>query len=260
MTSPIPTYVNNGLGFILIVRLLLLRLHHVYRVFCLFLVFNLLSSYIALSVVNNAKVYRLVWIGITGVGDVFSLWMVYAVLNAILKNYAGILRFSRRVLNITFVLAFVITLSTARLEYAVSGYAAYVDPIKRDVGVTLVFDRVIVMTALLVLLAILGFILWWPVAMPRNLAVFSIGLVFYFSLQTGVLLVRSFWSHDASEAVYLVAALALSACFAYWAIFINAEGETVPVRLGHSWHASEQKRLLEQLEAMNTALLRAAKR
>jgi Ca2+/Na+ antiporter len=262
MAPAIPMYILNGLGLVLMARLLLLRLHHnVYRVFCLYLAFDLFGTYITVveKLVRNPKLdYRVTWIGMTVVWDILSLWMVYALLSAILANYVGILRFSRKLLNIALVLAVLIALSTAKPEYAVSAYSRYSNPIDRGIGAGLVLDRVVAMAALLVLLSILGFMLWWPVRMPRNLAVFSIGFILYFSLETGLRLLESFWSHAASHAVDTALNFIFIACFVYWAIFINSAGEKIPVKVGHIWHAAEQKRLLDQLEAMNTALLRAA--
>ena len=112
---------NTALAMLLIVRLLILRLHSVYRVFCAFLLFDLLTSLITFveTVLHNPRFdYRLTWIAFEVVSWILSLWMVYALLEAILANLPGILRFSRKLLNVTFLVALFVTILTAKPEYA----------------------------------------------------------------------------------------------------------------------------------------------
>jgi hypothetical protein len=188
------------------------------------------------------------------------LWTVYALLEAVLAKLPGILGFSRKLLNSAFILAGILGLLTARPEYFASGAAAFVDPIARTVGIGIVLDRVISTVALLVLVCILGFLLWFPVEVSKNLVVFSIGFLVYFSTKTGLLLMGSVWSHESLDIISNLIMFISGACFAYWAIFITPEAETVPVRIGHIWQRREQERLIGQLEAINIALLRTARR
>lgn len=260
----IPQIISDGLACLLIGRLVSLRLHAVYRVFCVFLVFDLISSGIAfveLGILKAHLAYQITWIGMRIIAWILSLWMVYALLDAVLANFPGILKFSRKLLNATFFLALLVALSTAKPEYTAGGLAsstAY--PIAPELGLALVLERVICSAALLALLAILGFILWFPVRLPRNLVVFSIGFVTYFAINTGLLLIESFVSHTISQTIGNALTLLLSLCYAYMALSITAQGEAKSVSLGHSWRVADQQRLLRQLENMNDALVRTARR
>jgi hypothetical protein len=255
---------SNALGIALIFRLLYLRLHSVYRVFCLFLLYELLASSVFLYEIlaHDARLdYRLTWIAMRVTAWVLSLWMVYALLTAVLEKLPGILRFSRKLLNWAFPIAIVIALLTISPEYSASGLSDSVQPIARAVGVAFILERVIATVCVLVLLGILGFILWFPVQMPRNLAVFSLGYVIYFGSETALLLIRSIWpQQNLNGAISVATSFVLSACFIAWLLLINKKGEAVPVRIGHRWQLQEQKRLIGQLESMNAALLRAARR
>jgi hypothetical protein len=191
---------------------------------------------------------------------VLWMWMVYALLKAILANLPGILSLSQKVLSYVFPAAVLIAVLTVRPELSASGQAGVLNPVDRAVAIALVLDRVIATVALLVLLAMLIFILWFPVQMPRNLALFSVGFVIYFAAKTIFLLFRDFFAHDLTELISNAISLVLIACFVYWLAFLNSEGEISSVRMGHSWRAEEQNRLLGQLEAMNAALLRSARR
>jgi hypothetical protein len=264
-------YVTDIFGLLLIVRLLSIRvrLHSVYGVFCAFLGFQLLDSLVSLLEYafrdRQLVDYRISWMSFKVIGWILSLWIVYSLLSAILQTFPGILRISRMLLNAIFSLALVLALLTIKPEYLAAGAEKFADPIDRMLIVWYVLDRVISMTAILVLLAILVFILWFPVQMPKNLAVFSVGLVIYFGAKTALWLLRTYMSHKkvSHESVSLVTttiSFVLSACFAYWIVFITPKGQTTEVRIGHSWRTDEQDRLLGQLESMNAALLRSARR
>jgi hypothetical protein len=255
--------VNAALALILSVRLLILRLHRVYRIFSLLLLSELGASLVASLKAWMPELlpdYRIIWIVAQCVVWICTLWTVYALLDAVLAKLPGVLGFSKKLLNGAFVLAGILGLLTIRPEYSASGAAGFVDPIARVVGIGIVFDRVICTVALLVLVSILGFLLWFPVEVSRNLIVFSTGFLVYFAAKTGLLLTRSIWPHESLDLISNLIMFISGACFAYWAIFITPEAETVPVTIGHGWHRYEQERLIGQLEAINVALLRAATR
>jgi len=255
--------VDAALCLALIIRLLVLRLHRVYRIFCLFLISELLGSLVAfLKFLADESLpdYRIIWMVAESVIWICMLWTVYALLDAVLTNLPGILGFSRKLLNGAFISAGIFALLTARAEYLLSGAATDIDPIARIVGVGFVLDRVLSTVALLVLVSILGFMFWFPVEVSRNLIVFSTGFLVYFAAKTALLLTRSFWSNENVRLISNLIMFISGACFAYWAMFISRQGETVPVRIGHTWHRREQERLIGQLEAMNSALLRTAVR
>jgi hypothetical protein len=259
-------YVSDILALFLIIRLATMpvRLPGVYRVFVGFLGFQLLDSLVSLALYAFYRElqldYRLFWMPLQVIAWVLSLWMVYALLSEILKSLPGILRFSRVLLNIIFALAILLALLTVFPEYSVAGGAKFADPIDRFLIAVFVVNRAVAMAALLVLASILAFILWFPVQMHRNLAVFSAGLVLYFSAKVALFLARSYLSSENSRLLSTTMAFVVGACFAYWIVFITQRGQAIQVRWGHSWRLDEQRRLLTQLESMNTALLRSAAR
>ncbi len=223
------------LSMVLIVRLLRWRLHNVYRIFCVFLIFDLLSSAatFAEESIHSARFdYRITWICFNVVGWILSLCIVYGLLQAMLAGLPGIRSFSRKLLSITFVSVVIISLLTIRLDVAVSGSTGYlartVDKVGKLVRIAFDLDRVISTVALLVLLVIVAFVLWFPVQMPRNLAVFTIGFVVYFAANTGLLLTRGLWSRQSIELVSNVTLSIITACYAYWTIFLTRRAKLKP--------------------------------
>jgi len=251
----------------LIVRIFFLRLHDVYRVFSLFLIFDVFTTSVAfleLILHNKTLDYRITFIATKLVEWSIWLWMVYALLKAILAKLPGILGFAQKVLAFVVPAAVIIAVAIARPELSASGVAGPATRIAKAIALTEVLDRVIATVALLVLLAMLLFILWFPVQMPRNLALLSVGYVIYFAAETVFLLFHNFRYRDMNSSMTAfisnATSMVLIACLVYWLAFLNSEGEISPVRMGHSWRAEEQSRLIGQLEAMNAALVRAARR
>jgi hypothetical protein len=255
-------YVSDALAVALVIRLMLLSLHNVYRVFCAFVVVDLLSSIAAVILpwFQHRPDYRVIWMGGRAVSWVLALWMLYALLDAMLANLPGVRRLSRRVLTLVFIAAVILALLTAPPEYSAWTISSSAAPIARAVVAAYVIERAIFMAALIVLMAMLLFILWFPVQMPRNLALFSIGFLVFFATHTGLPLWHTFWPKLDILTFTSIEALLLASCYAYWLLFINRAGEEKPVRIGHSWGPAEQRRMIGQLEAMNDALLRAARR
>ena len=257
--------ISDAISVLLLVRIVALRLHIVYRLLCAFLFVQLLGSVIAFGEKMSQDQghhwdYRLTWIPEQVVLWVLSLWIVYALLSGTLQALPGILRFSRKLLNITFAAALAFALWSARAEYPSSNAAAFATPLGKAVGVTLILNRAIYTAALIALLAILCFVLWFPVQMPKNLALFSVGFAIYFAATTVSLLAWSLWSRVTYRVADDLAMLVLSLCSLCWVFLITAEGESIPVRIGHSWHPAEQQKLIGRLEAMNANLLGATRR
>ena len=114
--------------------------------------------------------------------------MAYELLEAVLLRLPGLLKFSRRLMLAMFVIATIISLLSVQNEYAAGG-------VKGLEGIGLVLDRAISSTVLIVLLSVLGFLLRFPVEIPRNLAAFSLSFVFFFGFNTMVDLSRAYLSH-----------------------------------------------------------------
>lgn len=248
-------HVELALNVVLLIRLFALHLGKVYLIFSAFLLSDLFASLGAALDGFHLFDYRTLYVCTRVVAWILSLWVIYALLNAILKNLPGILRYSKRLLNIAFAIAFVISVSAVAMSNAVRKIGAWRDGLNRVVAITYVVDQTIAVTVLLVLLVMLGFFLWFPVVVPRNLAVFSIGYVVYFSSITASLFLEIFRNSRSSPIISVILMLVTCVCYAYWAIFLSKAGERIPVRIGHRWQADEQQRLMHRLEEVNGVLL-----
>ena len=258
------TGLSSILIVVLVIRLIKLHLHHVYRIFSFFLLYQVVAdwAYLVLLYLNRYVYvdYRVLWLATRLTEWVLEIWIVFALLQAILTNFPGLLRLSRRLVGFGIPGIVVLVLLSARPEYLASGASAYAELLPRVIGIAYVIQRVVAMAALMALLLILFFIFWFPVQIPRNLAVFSVGFVFYFTVKTSLLVVHSYWTQSNTSLLDHGENVVFCTCLIYWLLFINRVGESVPVVIGHRWQAEEQVRLLGHLESLNAALVRSAGR
>jgi hypothetical protein len=249
---------------LLITKLLSLRLHRVYYAFCCLLAADLLGSVLwwasVSSFFGHKWDYRPIWLVDRLAVWVFTIWTVALLLQSVLQNFPGILAMSRRVFRYAWLLAAAVGVASAFAEYSVSGIGTQYSSLALALSVGIICERVIATVALLAILLIFAFLLWFPVRIPRNLAYLCSGFVVYFGTITFFFLARSFWSQDTVRLASTIVSVIGAACYIYWAIFINAAGESVPARLTIEWRPTDQARLLEQLEGINQSLLRAARR
>ncbi len=248
------------LGLCVIVRLLSLRLHQVYRLFSAFLAFEVASTTAVMlgGVLHLRFDYRVVWLALAVPGWVLTLWMVYALLDAILANLPGVLSFSQFLLRIGFVIA------SAIAVVLVIDLSRSAPPVHGEMGrialYGLLIERTVSVVALLVLLGISLFVLWFPVQMPRNILLFSIGLTIYFLFRTASILGAAFLPALAERDLREITLVVLPACCAYWMLAISAKGERSKIRVGRSWASPANRQdVIRELERMNAALLRGGK-
>lgn len=251
---------SDVLGLVLVARLLSLRLHRVYRVFCAYVIYVLLSSsFVFVEASLGALDYRVSYLMIAVGSWILTFWMVYESLTAILARLPGILRFSRKLLLTVFAVSLVLAIFFARSEFDHDQSSYPVWSIEFAVVLVSVVERVVTTVSLLALLAIQSFLLWFPVQLPRNLVLFTMGFVFNFVCETALLVLRAFVTPPIVAIIDALNLFVLSACFGYFAIVITRAGESIPTRIGHRWHPAEQQRLVGRLEEINVALLKSVR-
>lgn len=250
-------YIQIVLNLFLILRLFSLRLGKVYSIFAVYVLVDLIGCIAASLYAEDIHPidYRLLYVSVRVVTWFLSFWVIYALLNAMLRSLPGILRYSRRLLHGAFAVAFLVGIIAISMNSSVQRIDNWKDRLSQAVVLTYAVDQAVGLTVLLVLVAMLAFFLWFPVVVPRNLAVFSVGYVVYFSAITVSLFLPNFQRSDAISIISILAMVITAVCYAYWGIFLSRAGETVHVRVGHLWQADEQKRLMTRLEDVNGILL-----
>ncbi len=287
-------WANAGLTLVLMVRLVRLNLRGVFRQF----LFLLLADLLVLCLTSAMKIegswvryhldYRVVYRLSVALETAITVWIVFALLRSIMLRFPGILKLSRRVLAATVLVAVCLGLVLvgvqSRLDKTAVAKAkkeemtkdrdaqrkelenakvaptssAKEDQLFSSVYQTMTVDQTVSTVLLLSLVAMLLFLLWFPVDVPRNTVIFSAGYLIFFAVKSLSLFFRYF-SSEALPSINVSIQLVTAACYLYWLFFLTLGGETAPVRLGHRWKPQEQERLLVQLDAINATLLRSAR-
>jgi hypothetical protein len=254
----IAEYLNVSVASVLIVQLVRLKLFVSHRVFGVLIGFDLVSSLIVLVVPWKLLGfdYRFAWLAIMSISCILYVWLVYAMLRRLMVHHRGILSMSRRVSIICFVIAGVVALGSAHLELSALGLSGPVG-LASWVEISFVVERAICTASLALLALMLFFLLWFPVQVSRNVAGLSAGLLVYFAAKAVLIFGRDVWSPDSLRLVSAIIILISTGCLLFWAIYLSPAREYSQVRLGHSWKPADQDRLMGQLEALNSALLKS---
>lgn len=234
-----------------------LRLQGVYRVFSVFLMVEIPMLIVSLgggSWFFHID-YRIWWLVMRLPYWTLYVWMVYALLQAVMHEYPGVHKLSAKVLNGSIAVAAVVGgLTAAHSLYLLKLNTSILARLSAG-GAAL--ERTASIACLILLLGVLGFLLWFPVQVPRNLVVFSVTYVVFFAAN-----VVSYSVYSGSNFKVVGWSVLIVSCLSYscFLLFLTEAGEHAPARIGHSWKPGDQERLLEQLGAINAAVLGAGRR
>jgi hypothetical protein len=262
MGSPVPTLtagliswgIETAPALVLLIRLYFLRLQGVYRVFVVYLIAEILGPLLYLLSGTIFRLdYRVLYLSSRPIYWFLYIAMVYALARVIMRSVPGVYDLSRKVLQVSFIAAVVVGGAVFVLGRAPSSHS---DPLHVLTLLGRNLERSVTLTALLLLLGVLGFMLWFPVQVPRNLAVFSGAYLVFFTATVIALFLGDFFrvgnsARILSRAIEVISAL----CYCWWLFTLSKAGEQEPVRLGHGWKPAEQEKLMTKLNAINEALL-----
>lgn len=289
-------WVNIGLILALMLRVIALNLKGVFRLLILVLGVNLVFLGLTYAMRRETWVryhldYRVVFALDAALELTITGCIVFALLRSFMSQYPGILKLSRRVLWIIVFAAAAVGLVVFALQVPLNAgmetqakkptpetakkraaeqrelEAAKVRPsptetenrLRHSVFLMEAVDQTVSAVLLFTLLSMLVYLLWFPVDVPRNIVIFSAGYIIFFAVKSLTLFFRYF-SSAALTFMNISVLVVTAGCCLYWLFFLTASGDVVPVRLGHRWKPQEQERLLDQLGAINTTLLRSARR
>ncbi len=289
-------WVNIGLILALMLRVIALNLKGVFRLLVLVLGVNLMFLGLTYAMRLETWVryhldYRIVFALDAALELAIAGCIVFVLLRSFMSKYPGILKLSRRVFWIIVLAAAVLGLVVFAVQVPLNASmeteakkatpeatkkraaeqkeleAARVqrppseqeNRLRHSVFLMETVDQTVSIVLLLTLLSMLVFLLWFPVDVPRNIAIFSAGYIIFFAVKSLNLFFRYF-STSALPRMNISVLILTALCCLYWLFLLTPSGDVVPVRLGHRWKPQEQERLLGQLGAINTTLLRSARR
>jgi len=242
-------YANLAATVVLLFRLVSSRLAGVYRWFCWFFVVNLAEGAVRIplewrkSFKASAETYMVAHT----VGVAVSILLVMQLYQIALAAHPALAQFGRRAVG--YMLGGCC---------AVAGIGLVILPILGPgkgplLYYFLAFERTADSAVALFLLLAVVFMIWFPVRISQNVAVFIGGFVTYFLTRWASLLMvglRPQWSRGVN-----IAEMSLSfLCLCAWIALFRPAGESRPLVSGLRWNEAEMERLSGQLTAINAKL------
>jgi hypothetical protein len=238
----------------LIASLAIKRLAGVYRWFFVFLCFQLAQSVLLIPLDVNSERYHFAYLGTESFICVLNILVVLELYSLALAGHPGIATLSRWAMLAAIAVA--VGLSAITLSADLGGPAGQF-PI-------LVYERVVergILSSLFVfLLLITAFLGWFPLGVRRNLVLHA-GVFSVYCLATGmVLFTVNVRGTEVSDTISAVVLLIVDVCLLAWLLFLNKRGEKEVVVVRRKWHPQDEERLSEQLDSLNSLLLKPPRR
>lgn len=252
MAKAINLIILAGTG-LLVFRIYSSDLHRRYRAFFSFLIFEVLRTGILTSLSPSSGLYQKVWVLTEPVEWFFYAWVVFELYSLVLEDFRGLYTVGRW--------ALVVAVGVALLASGASLMApSQHSPQGPLMSYYFIAERAVYFSLVVFLLTILGIILQYPITLNRNIVVHSVVFSVYFLSNTVIYLFLNARGFDAILMVqYAVSAVGLAA-LGVWLVLLNPAGEVRKLRLRPHWMPGKEEELVNQLNHLNAALLRATRK
>ncbi|MBL8178697.1 MAG: hypothetical protein JNK48_28745 [Bryobacterales bacterium] len=221
-----------------------------YRAFTVFLVFSVARVVVMGVVKMDAAVYRHFYIGTELVQLVLYVSMVVELYRLVFEQYTGIRNVA--VWTLRGALAVALVISFLSLSADMGG--------RKHVAMSLLdgfmmAERGVISTLVLVLVAMTGFLAYFPITLPVNLVVHSGVFAVYFLSKSALILYRNVVG-TVDRGMSLSIMVLAGMCLCTWIVLLRRRGEALSKVVGRPWNRSEEERLIAQLKGVNSALAR----
>jgi hypothetical protein len=234
----------------LCLRILWTGLYRKYVYFFGYLLLALAQSVVMPFLPLRSRLYLNVWM----VGEALIVCS-YALI--VLENYSNILRgvggiasVAQRYIKLTLAVAVLVSLLLVGIEKTPATVPQYF----------IVCDRVVMSSLLVFVLSSLSFLLYYPIALNRNVVIYSLGFAVYLVSKAAALFAANLGLRGWNREINTACVGASTACLLLWLFTLNRRGERKTVVVGHQWDPRDEKQLVSRLQAINESLLRASKK
>jgi hypothetical protein len=226
-------------------------LHRVYPGFFVYVVFRALRSG-GLRLLNPSKTaYGWAWLLSEPLVWILFGYATLELTSRALRDYRGLASLSRTTLAAGLVVAVAVSLSSLRVDVSWS---------QGDFPVLLGFNlarRAVCSALSIYLLLLAGFLLWFPVPITRNLLLHTVLLSLYSLAAAATLFVRNVLGPAVIPLVSVALMIINQLCMAGWLLLTRAGERPTAIARGR-WRPEAERRMLDQLSALNQNLSRPA--
>ncbi len=247
------SYIATAAQALLLVKMVVNRLSLIYRWFTAYLAASLLQFLVLYHFRPNQRAYAWIWLVTEAMIAFTAILIVLELYRLVLKDYAGLSTLGRWTLVVALSIAAVVACLT--LAPDLSG-----PPVHRALMLLNVMRRAVFSGLAIFLLLIAAFLLWCPVPLNRNVVVYCCGFAPYFLGKAATLFMLNLLGPALTRTASTLMLFVDCGCLAIWLFMLNRGGESKMVILRKQWKPGDDARLVEQLDAVNRTLLRAARR
>jgi hypothetical protein len=235
-------------------RLILSRLNRVYVWFFVFLCFQVAQAVVMLPFKPTTALYGWIFLFTQPIKWFLCILVVLELYSLALRGHQGIATLGRWMLTAAVFVAVGFS--------AVSLYADLGRPVGRFPVLVYysVIERGLMFSLVLFLLLITAFLVWSPIAVRRNIVLHAGVFSFYFLSSAMTLFVRNLAGYELTRIISTVLLLLENLCYVLWIVFLNRRGEEKVMVVRRGWRAEDEARLAQQLDAVNTFLLRSLRK
>ncbi len=267
---PSPDTIERYLWFLVIAghailyyRLWRSGLQHTYKFFALYVAFRVVRSLVLeiapivfpqASGQFSSNLYARLWMATEPVLWILYVLVVLELYGLVFKEYKGIASLGRWV--VLGGLAVALILSSASLSADLSNPAEQFPILRYFFAIA----RGVLSSLMVFVLCITGFLAWCPVPLNRNVVLHSIIYAVYFLGIALTLLLRNLTGQQITAYASLAITAVTLACLGVWIAVLDAGGERRSITVRAHWQREQEEHVMQQLAAINTTLMRAARK
>jgi len=239
---------------LLAVKLYKTGLYRRYQAFFWYFIFRVVNGIWPLFLDLKSDAYFYFWIASSPLTLVFYVWVVFELCRLVLEKHRGLYSLGRWAMAVGMVVS--VTLSILSL---LPKLATATRPQSKYLGYFYATDRGVTFALAIFLLLMMFLLSRYPVPLSRNVILHAtLYTLFFLSNTLNVILNSVFGIH-----LYTVIDMGLmvisTGCVVSWLLFFNPNGEEVRIRMPH-FGIEHEERLLFQLDALNSTLLKVARK
>lgn len=226
-----------------------------YPAFSAYLLIEVLSAVVLFPFNRSTRMYAYLYFS-----SEFVFWILYVLVTLelyglVLKNHPGIASLGRRFAQIALSLAIAVALLSLKLTVNPG-----ISNARKFVRYFTVLSGTVMSSVVVFLLLIIAFLVWFPVRLNRNTIFYCLGYAGFFVTKAATTLGLVVLGPNVNHLLGAVKMTVWTVCIFLWLLFLNRRGETLTMAVRLPSDPQRERRLIDQLDAMNAALLRLARR
>jgi hypothetical protein len=246
------------LGVAAAIHLYLSKLRMRYRVLFAFLCFHVIRSLslfvVSYLFVRGRNAYAWTWMLTEPLMWIFYVLLILELYSLVLEDFKGLKTVGRWIFYIALPVSILISFASVIPNWQKP------DEKWPTILYFIVIDRGVMFGLVVFTLVFLALLSSYPIRMSRNLII-HIGVMTAFLISASlVYLVRNVGGHTANALTNMINQIITVLVWSTWLVFLTPKGEAKKATIHRQWSPSEEERLVNQLTAINSSLLRATRK